>query len=112
MRSPGWIPRGTRSPSEHRTDDGRIIGWAEVLDEHPRDGVPWIGLLEVHQQEQRKGYGAEAIAALVEWARSADATALRLGVDEGNHAGFAFGLDWAFAWWTIVNASGQRDYFQ
>ncbi len=71
-----------------RTDDGRAVGWVEVLDEHPRDGVPWIGLPEVHQQEQRKGYRTEAVAALLEWARSAGAPALRLGVDEGNRSGF------------------------
>jgi RimJ/RimL family protein N-acetyltransferase len=64
------------------TDDGRVIGRAEVLDEHPRDGAPWIGLFEVHQQ--RQGYGLEAVEALLGWARSAGAPALRLGVDEGN----------------------------
>ncbi len=68
----------------------RVIGWAEVLEEHPRDLVPWIGLLEVHKREQRKGYGAEATAALVEWARTCGAPALRLGVDEGNAIGMAF----------------------
>jgi RimJ/RimL family protein N-acetyltransferase len=73
-----------------RVDPARIVGWADLLDEHPRDEVPWIGLLEVHQQEQRKGYGREAVVALVEWARARAATALRLGVDEGNHAALAF----------------------
>jgi len=67
----------------------RVIGWTEVLDKHPRDRVPWMGLLEVHQQEQRHGYGGEAVAALVEWARAGGAPALRLGVDEGNVIGLA-----------------------
>jgi RimJ/RimL family protein N-acetyltransferase len=74
----------------HKSESGRVIGWAEVLDEHPRDLVPWIGLLEVHRQEQRQGYGREAAAALVAWARAGGAPALRLGVDEGNTAGSAF----------------------
>lgn len=74
----------------HKDDSGRVIGWAEVLDEHPRDLVPWIGLLEVHQQEQRHGYGSEAVTALVAWARAAGAPALRLGVDEGNASALAF----------------------
>ena len=73
-----------------KSDPARVIGWAEVLDEHPRDHVPWIGLLEVHQQEQRQGYGREAVAALVEWARAGAAPTLRLGVDEGNATGLAF----------------------
>jgi GNAT superfamily N-acetyltransferase len=74
----------------HKDDPGRVIGWAEVLDEHPRDLVPWIGLLEVHRQEQRHRYGSEAATALLDWARARGATALRLGVDEGNASGFAF----------------------
>jgi RimJ/RimL family protein N-acetyltransferase len=83
---PGRHPLVLRSKEEPT----RIIGWAEILDEHPRDHVPWIGLLEVHQQEQRNGYGSEAVAALVDWARKAGAPALRLGVDEGNVRGLAF----------------------
>lgn len=74
----------------HKDDRGRVIGWAEVLDQHPRDLVPWIGLLEVHKQEQRHGYGREAAAALIGWAGASDATALRLGVDDGNASGLAF----------------------
>ena len=68
----------------------RVVGWGDVLDDHPRDHVPWIGLLEIHQQEQRRGYGREAVTALREWARVRGATALRRGVDEGNAKAFAF----------------------
>lgn len=74
----------------HKGHSGRVMGWAEVLDEHPRDLVPWIGLLEVHRQDQRHGYGSEAVTALLAWARAGGAPALRLGVDEGNASGFAF----------------------
>jgi GNAT superfamily N-acetyltransferase len=87
-----------RHPLVLRNKDkpARVIGWAEILDEHPRDHVPWIGLLEVHQQEQRNGYGREAVAALVDWARKGGAPALRLSVDEGNVAGLAFWHDTGF----------------
>ena len=87
----GWM-----DPARHplvlrrRDDPGRVIGWADLLDEHPRDLVPWIGLLEISQQEQRRGYGREAVGAFVEWARGRSAPALRLGVDEGNAAGRGF----------------------
>lgn len=102
---PGHIDRGTverdladawSDPARHplvirdKTERDRVIGWADVLDEHPRDLVPWIGLLEVHQQEQRQGYGREAATALLGWARAQGATAVRLGVDEGNASAFAF----------------------
>jgi RimJ/RimL family protein N-acetyltransferase len=69
---------------------GRVIGWADVLDEHPRDHVPWIGLLEVHRHEQRKGFGREVVDALAGWVRERGAPALRLGVDEGNDAAWRF----------------------
>ena len=61
-----------------------------MLDEHPRDLVPWIGLLEIHKQEQRRGYGSEAAAAFLGWARERGALALRLGVDDGNTSGLTF----------------------
>lgn len=73
-----------------RTGPRRVVGWAEVLDEHPRDLVPWIGLLEVHSDLQRRGYGREAVAALVQWARARGARALRVGVDEGNDSALEF----------------------
>lgn len=92
-----------------KSEPGRVIGWAEVLDEHPRDRVPWIGLLEVHQQEQRRGYGREAVAALVGWARGGGAASLRLDVDQGNGAGLPSGRAWGSASWTSGNASDQRD---
>jgi GNAT superfamily N-acetyltransferase len=86
-----WIdPTGHPLVLRTKEEPARIIGWAEVLDEHPRDHVPWIGLLEVHQREQRSGYGREAVAALVDWARNRGAPALRLGVDEGNGRALAF----------------------
>jgi RimJ/RimL family protein N-acetyltransferase len=86
-----WIDPG-RHPLvlRRKSDPSQVVGWAEVLDEHPHDHVPWIGLLEVHQQEQRSGYGREAVAAIVEWARANGASALRLGVDVGNTAAQAF----------------------
>ena len=50
-----------------------------VLDEHLVDGVPWVGLLEVHGELQFAGYGREAALALVGWAAERGAPALRLG---------------------------------
>jgi GNAT superfamily N-acetyltransferase len=74
------------------SDPATVIAWAEVLDEHPRDGLPWIGLLEVHAGRQRRGYGREVVAALVAWAGQQGAAALRLGVDDDNGAAYGFWL--------------------
>lgn len=49
-------------------EDGAVFGWAEVLDEHPCDGVPWIGLLELRADAHGSGLGREAAEALAGWA--------------------------------------------
>ena len=86
----GWMDPARHPLVLRHKNDGRVLGWADVLDEHPRDRVPWIGLLEMHADVQRQGYGREAVGAFVGWARQRGVPALRLGVDEGNAAAFAF----------------------
>lgn len=49
----GWTPARHPLVLRDKSERRRVIGWAEGLDEHPRDHVPWMGLLEVHQQEQQ-----------------------------------------------------------
>ncbi len=71
-------------------DTDEVVGWAEVLDEHPQDRLPWIGLLEIHADRHRQGLATEAAAAIVGWARDRGAAALRLGVDDRNDAAAAF----------------------
>jgi GNAT superfamily N-acetyltransferase len=73
-----------------RRHDGEVVGWADVLDEHPRDGVPWIGLLELRADVHRQGLGREAAEALARWYADCGASALRVGVDDGNDAAAAF----------------------
>jgi RimJ/RimL family protein N-acetyltransferase len=67
-----------------RQEDGAVVGRAETLDLHPRDGVPWIGLLELHADVHGQGLGREAAAALADCYRSQGQTRVRLGVDDGN----------------------------
>jgi GNAT superfamily N-acetyltransferase len=71
-------------------DGGTVVGWADTLDRHPRDDVPWIGLLELHAAQQGKGLGREAADALADWYRERGETRLRLGVDDGNDAAAGF----------------------
>jgi GNAT superfamily N-acetyltransferase len=70
--------------------DGQVVGWAETLDRHPRDEVPWIGLLELHADQQGKGLGREAAGALADWYRQRGESRLRIGVDDGNDGAAAF----------------------
>jgi RimJ/RimL family protein N-acetyltransferase len=73
-----------------RREDGAVVGRAETLDLHPRDEVPWIGLLELRAEAQGQGLGREAAQALAEWYRAQGQTRLRLGVDDGNDRAAAF----------------------
>lgn len=71
-------------------EGGTVVGWADILDQHPRDEVPWIGLLELHANDQGRGYGREAAHAIAAWYREQGATRLRIGVDDGNEGAAAF----------------------
>jgi RimJ/RimL family protein N-acetyltransferase len=73
-----------------RQEDGAVVGRAETLDVHPRDQVPWIGLLELHADVHGQGFGREAADALADWYRSQGHSRLRLGVDDGNAAAAGF----------------------
>jgi GNAT superfamily N-acetyltransferase len=70
--------------------DGSVVGCADVLDRHPRDEVPWIGLLELHAERQGQGLGRETADALAHWYRQRGETRLRVGVDDGNDRAAAF----------------------
>jgi ribosomal protein S18 acetylase RimI-like enzyme len=68
-----------------------VVAVAEVLEENPGDGLPWIGLLMVHGEHRRAGLGRELAEALMAegvsrlgWRR------VRLVVQEDNALGMAF----------------------
>src|SRR5688500_20033467 len=44
-----------------RLDDGTVIGLIDVLREHSEDHLPWLGMVEVHADDQRQGFGRELI---------------------------------------------------
>ncbi|MBL7256852.1 GNAT family N-acetyltransferase [Paractinoplanes lichenicola] len=73
-----------------RDAGGRVVGFAQLLDEHPVDGHPWIGLLLVDGRLDRQGHGRAIVEAIEERYRSKGATALRLGVLVNNEPAYAF----------------------
>ncbi|GAB3688309.1 GNAT family N-acetyltransferase [Angustibacter aerolatus] len=83
-----------------RNGSDDVVGWAEVLDAHPVDGVPWVGLLELHAAHQRQGLGREAVGALLGWAGALGSEWLGLGVDADDAAAQAF--------WTALGAERYR----
>jgi RimJ/RimL family protein N-acetyltransferase len=46
-------------------EDGRMVGYVDVLDAHPEDGVPWLGVVEISAPVQGQGYGRQCVEAVV-----------------------------------------------
>ncbi|MFJ9829022.1 GNAT family N-acetyltransferase [Streptomyces sp. NPDC101160] len=72
--------------------EGRLVAVAVTLGRHP-DPVqadPWLGLLMVHAEEQRAGYGRRLAAYVEESFRSEGRQGLRLAVLENNPRALAF----------------------
>lgn len=86
------IPLGVRL-----RETRELVGWAELLVNHPRDRVPWVGLLELRADHHGRGLGREAAQAFLDWARGYGAAALRLGVDDGNDSAMLFWTHLGFA---------------
>jgi ribosomal protein S18 acetylase RimI-like enzyme/predicted nucleotidyltransferase len=62
--------------------DGRAVGYVDVLDEHPEDGRPWLGVVEVHADVQRRGLGRQCVEAVARRARDdVGARSLRAAAD-------------------------------
>jgi RimJ/RimL family protein N-acetyltransferase len=82
------------TPGRHVTglfdrERGQAVGVLDWLEENPSDGLPWVGLVMIRADRQRKGLATEAFAALAERLRASGAAAVRAGVVERNEAGRA-----------------------
>lgn len=71
---------------------GRLVAIAVTLAHAPAgtDADPWIGLLMVHADEQRAGYGRELATVVENRFRGAGRTAVSLAVLETNQKALAF----------------------
>ncbi|HZG17525.1 MAG TPA: GNAT family N-acetyltransferase [Candidatus Bathyarchaeia archaeon] len=58
----------------------RLIGITHLLVENPHDQKSWIGLLLIHHDWQRQGYGKEALALLEGYAQDMDRDYLHTGI--------------------------------
>lgn len=58
-------------------DDASCVGVIDWLDLNPDDDSPWIGLVMIHGEHQRRGYGREAVVGLLEMGREQGWTRVR-----------------------------------
>ncbi|WP_406368953.1 GNAT family N-acetyltransferase [Streptomyces sp. NBC_00647] len=90
-----------------RDEQDRIVGLLCLLDRHPTDGYPWIGLLLVHGSLRRRSLGRRLAALVEERFRHEGRDGLRLAVLENNPAALAF---WSSLGWQEIDRRTERQY--
>jgi RimJ/RimL family protein N-acetyltransferase len=66
------------------------IGVLDWMEENPADGKPWVGLLIMRADHQRRGFASETFDGFVERLRACGVRAVRAGVIERNAGARAF----------------------
>ena len=69
---------------------GNVVGLVDFVTTSPVDGLPWIGLVLIHGDYQRRGLGSEALRALVARLSVDGHTAVRMAVMDDNDVGLEF----------------------
>ncbi|QKV96932.1 GNAT family N-acetyltransferase [Streptomyces sp. NA02950] len=83
-----------------RDTGGRLVGLVCLLDRHPVDGFPWIGLLMVHGNLRRRGVGRQLTAIVEERLRKRHHHGIRLAVLENTPSSTAF---WSSLGWREID---------
>ena len=102
---------GRHTPAIVDKQSGVLVGVLDWLEESPSDCCPWLGLVMVRADFQRRGIAVEAVNGLASHLRAQGLGVLRAGVIDRNPAGRAvvrrLGLE-AFAEKRVRMASGER----
>ena len=85
----------TLGPGRHvlvvvHKDTGIVIGVLDFVDQSPADGRPWIGLVTIHRDHQRRGFGTEVVHAVAGFVGSHGHHGVRMAVIEDDETGLAF----------------------
>jgi RimJ/RimL family protein N-acetyltransferase len=75
---------------------GDLVGVIEYLELNQRDGHPWIGLIIVGEDRQRRGLAGEATEAVIERLNLGWASPVRIGVIARNDPAMRFALALGF----------------
>lgn len=71
-------------------DTGIAIGLLDFIEQSPTDGRPWIGLVMIHVDHQRQGFGTDAVLAVTDHVRSGEHGGVHMAVIERNEKGLTF----------------------
>lgn len=86
-------------------ETGKAVGVADYLVENPSDRTPWLGLLMIHRDWQRKGLGKEAFCGLTGHFIRIGWTRVRIGVLRANQGVLPF---WRGLGFRMVGSRGRR----
>lgn len=86
--------RAQLDPTRHvlRVSDratGATVGVVDFVEWSPVDGLPWIGLVLIHGEQQRRGLGSDVVRTLANHLAPTHA-AVRMAVMAKNEGGLAF----------------------
>ncbi|MET7981885.1 MULTISPECIES: GNAT family N-acetyltransferase [unclassified Streptomyces] len=90
-----------------RDEPDRIVGLVCLLDRHPTDGHPWIGLLLVHGGLRRQRIGSRLAGLVEERYRREGRDGIRLAVLENRPESLAF---WNSQGWQEIDRRTDRQY--
>ena len=86
----GQMMPGRHMFGSYLKSSGEAIGYVEFMEEVD-DGLPWFGMLLIHMEYRRKGYGTETFQCLATMFRSEyQWPVIRAWVAIENEAGYAF----------------------
>ena len=71
-------------------DGERLVVFAGLLRDYPKEREWWLGLLVVDPDERNRGFGAAVHREIVDWIVARGATVLWIGVQVQNEAGLRF----------------------
>ncbi|GIO67085.1 GNAT family N-acetyltransferase [Paenibacillus sp. FSL M7-1455] len=71
-------------------DGDRYVGVLELLMNNPKDGYPWLGLLQIRKSFQGQGYGRRAMDLFYDIMKERGVKTFRLGVIAENEPGHRF----------------------
>lgn len=71
-------------------DGDRYVGVLELLMNNPKDGYPWLGLLQIRKSFQGQGYGRRTMDLFYDIMKERGVKTFRLGVIAENEPGHRF----------------------
>jgi len=71
-------------------DGDELVGVADLLEDHPEQHVPWLGLILIHADKRQRGYGRDAATQIFDELCAHGHRLVKASMIEANEQGVAF----------------------